>query len=147
VKNKRSPWGWFSSCPLKGKTHLKNRTFAWGGVNLNGAAVFFDDPASNGETKSAPRGMARVLCWPSIDARLIDSVEALEEIGQVRGLNARSLIDDLETCVALLPVEFHFYLFANLSAVFEGILQQIEAELRQVEPVTPDYQFVQTCVR
>src|SRR6266699_2165179 len=105
--------------------------------------MFAHDPASNGETQAAPGGMAHVLRWSGMGAGLIDPVEALEEMGQVRGFDARSLVDDLQASVTGLSVQFHLDLFANASTVCDRVFQEIDAELRQVEAISPDHELVQ----
>lgn len=105
--------------------------------------MFAHDPASNGETQAAPGGMAHVLRWSGMGAGLIGSVEALEEMGQVRSFNAGPLVDDLEARVTRLSVQFHLDLFANAGAVLDGVFQQIAAQLRQIEPIPPDHKLVQ----
>src|SRR6266705_3351488 len=79
----------------------------------------------------------------SLSLERIDPVEALEEMGQVRGFDARSLVDDLQASVTGLSVQFHLDLFANASTVCDRVFQEIDAELRQVEAISPDHELVQ----
>ena len=92
-----------------------------------------DDVLDYGQAEAGATELAR--------AALVHDVETLEQPGQVLGRDARAGVADLDDRFATVAAEGEFDF--SLVGVFDGIVEQVDEDLLQLEPVGTDRE---TCV-